>query len=123
MGVEMENEHEFTLILGGAAELNSAVMDALFEAGCDDATVSSQGGRISLDFDRSAPSMRDAVVSAIADVHKAGMKVARVDGATPDPSANENMAPFLIAVNSTLQISSVIEIDPTLRVFVAKILD
>ena len=31
-----------------------------------------------------------------------------------------NMAPFLIAVNSALQISSVIEIDPTLRVFVAK---
>ncbi len=69
-------------------------MDALFEAGCDDATVSSQGGRISLDFDRSAPSMRDAVVSAIADVHKAGMKVARVDGATPDPAQMKIWLPF-----------------------------
>ena len=34
-----------------------------------------------------------------------------------------NMAPFLIAVNSSLQRSSVIEIGPTLRVFVATILD
>ena len=62
-------------------------------------------------------------VLAIADVHKAGMKVARVDRATPDPSVNENMAPFFTAVNSTLQLSSVVDLDPTLRPFVAKILN
>jgi hypothetical protein len=123
MGAEMETEHEFTLVLDGVAELNSAVMDTLFEAGCDDATVSSQGGHISLDFDRPAPSMRDAIISAIADVQKAGMKLARVDGPSSDPSGTESMARFVGAVNSALQLSTAIEIDPTLRPLVVKLID
>ena len=39
-----ESEHDFALILGGVAELTSSVEDALFNAGCDDATLSMQYG-------------------------------------------------------------------------------
>jgi hypothetical protein len=40
----MEAEHEFTLILDGISELGPSIVDALFEAGCDDATLSSCDG-------------------------------------------------------------------------------
>lgn len=94
-GAEMETEHEFTLVLDGITDFSPSIVDALFEAGCDDATISKEGDLVLMDFDRSAPSMGDAVLSAIADVRKAGMKVARVDRTAPDPSANEQTAPFL----------------------------
>jgi hypothetical protein len=122
-GAEMENEHEFTLILDGITDFSPSIVDALFEAGCDDATISKQGDVVFMDFDRSAPSMKEAVISAIADVQKAGMKVARVDGSTPDPTINQNMAPLFAVVNGTLQISSITKQDPSLRIVVDKILD
>ena len=37
-------EHDFTLVLAGIPELTSQVGNALFEAGCDDATVSMRLG-------------------------------------------------------------------------------
>lgn len=47
-------------------------LDALFEAGCDDALVGiGQAGLLSLDFDREATDAVEAVCSAIADVRKA----------------------------------------------------
>jgi len=57
------------------------VEDALYEAGCDDATLSLRFGRVYLTFSRSADSLKDAILSAIADVHKAkiGADVLRVD--------------------------------------------
>jgi predicted DNA-binding transcriptional regulator AlpA len=49
-----------------------AYLDALFEAGCDDATVGiGQRGMIGLDFSREAPSAEDALRSAISDVFRA----------------------------------------------------
>jgi hypothetical protein len=82
----MEAEHEFTLVLDGVSDLTPGIMDALFEAGCDDATVSRQGGRVSMDFGRSGPSMKDAIISAIRDVQKAniGARVIRVEGSELD---------------------------------------
>jgi hypothetical protein len=117
----METEHEFTLILDGITDFTPSIMDALFEAGCDDATISKQGDVVLMDFDRSAPNMREAVISAIADVQKAGIKVARVDEAALDPSANQNEAPFIAAVNGVLTISSVTRLDPSISVFLEKI--
>jgi hypothetical protein len=78
----MEADHEFTLVLDGIPELTPAIFDALFEAGCDDATMSSRDGVTSLDFGRSAPSMKEAIVSAIRDVRKAniGARIIRVEG-------------------------------------------
>jgi hypothetical protein len=76
-----EHEYDFDLILTGVAELDQEQEDALFEAGCDDATIGVQSGRVSLSFSRVAPSLREAILSAIRDVRKAniGAQVLRVD--------------------------------------------
>ena len=81
-GHEMEADHEFTLVLDGISELTPEIFDALFEAGCDDATISSRDGVVSLDFGRIAATMKDAIISAIRDVQKAniGARVLRVEG-------------------------------------------
>ena len=66
--------YEFTLkfTLPEAGADPALHLDALFEAGCDDATVGvGKPGRIALAFDREAPSAREAVQSALADVQKA----------------------------------------------------
>jgi hypothetical protein len=78
----MEADHDFTLILDGIPDLSREVVDALFEAGCDDGTLSSSAGVVSMDFTRSAPSMKEAIISAIRDVRKAniGARVVRVEG-------------------------------------------
>ncbi len=74
-------EHDFTLVLSGITELTSEVQDALFEAGCDDTTPSMRCGRPFLTFTRTAPSLKDAILSAIRDVKKAniGAEVLRID--------------------------------------------
>lgn len=76
-----EREHDFALIVGGVPALTREVEDALFKAGCDDATLSIQYGLLYLEFGRSAESLQDAMLSAIQDVHKAGIgaQVLRVD--------------------------------------------
>jgi hypothetical protein len=51
-----------------------------------------------------------------------GWKVARVNGATRDPIANENLDRSLGAVNNALRVSAAIKIVPTLRPHVAKLL-
>ncbi|MEX0585018.1 MAG: hypothetical protein WD176_00135 [Pirellulales bacterium] len=74
-------EYDFTLVLSGISGLAAGVEDALFEAGCDDATVSVRSGRVYLTFSRSAASLKDAIVSAIQNVRAAnvGADVLRVD--------------------------------------------
>lgn len=71
--------HHFTLIVDGP-DLEE-VLDALFEAGCDDALVGSTDGILYLDFDREAESTESAILSAIADVESVpGVKVIRLAG-------------------------------------------
>ncbi len=76
-----ETEHDFFLVLTNDIQLTREVEDALFEAGCDDATLSRRSGRLVLTFSRTGPSLQDAIVSAIRDVRKAGIgaEVLRVD--------------------------------------------
>ncbi len=76
-----QREYDFALVLSGVRELTSEVEDALFEAGCDDATPSVQYGFLYMEFSRAAPSLKDAILSAIRDVRKAkiGADVLRVD--------------------------------------------
>lgn len=76
-----EREHDFALIVGDVPELTEEVEDALYEAGCDDATVSMQHGRLYIEFSRTASSLQDAVLSAIKQVHAAGIgaMVYRID--------------------------------------------
>lgn len=76
-----ESPHEFTLALAGLSDLTPKVADALYEAGCDDATITVRGGRMFLAFTRPAPSLKDAILSAMRDVRRArtGATVRRVD--------------------------------------------
>jgi hypothetical protein len=78
---EMKTEYDFTLALTGISELNQKIEDALYEAGCDDATLSVRSGRVFVTFSRNADSLKDAILSAIHDVRKAniGAEVLRVD--------------------------------------------
>ncbi len=75
------DEHDFTLVLSGTEALSPAQEDALFEAGCDDATISLQNGRVYLSFSREAESLSAAILPAIAQLAQAkiGMEVLRVD--------------------------------------------
>ncbi len=84
----MPAEQEFTLILDGIPELTRGDVDALHETGCNEATISRQAGRIAMDFDRTAPTLKDAILGAIRDVRSAGVgaRVVQVEGADPDSS-------------------------------------
>ena len=76
-----EREHEFALVLSGIDDFDDEMMDALFEAGCDDATPSLRFGKVHLTFSRVAKSMREAILGAIRDVLRANIEagVLRVD--------------------------------------------
>jgi hypothetical protein len=76
-----ECDHEFTLVLTGVNELTSEMIDALYEAGCDDATIAIRSGRPFITFARAASSIKQAILSAINNVEGAGIgaQVLRVD--------------------------------------------
>lgn len=72
------HEYDFTLVFDG--ELDEAAVDALFEAGCDDATVGQVDGVGYGDFTREAPSFGEALRSAIEQVESVpGLTVTRVE--------------------------------------------
>lgn len=72
-------EHIFTLVVEGDLE-DDHVLDALFEAGCDDATFGTVDGSGYADFIREAPTFEQAVHSAIRDVESApNLAVLRVE--------------------------------------------
>ena len=64
--------HCFSLIFSGPTELTQELEDPLYEAGCSDALLGIQNDEVFLDFHREAPSFRIALMSAIADVERAG---------------------------------------------------
>jgi hypothetical protein len=76
-----KRDYEFALVLAGVTVLARKVEDALYEAGCDDATIAMRSGRLFLTFSRTASSLKDAILSAIRDVRKAriGAQLLRVD--------------------------------------------
>lgn len=78
---EVRREFDFALVSGGVAELSPATADALFEAGCDDATISLRHGLLYAEFSRAGRSLKDAILSAIRDLRDAdvGADVLRVD--------------------------------------------
>jgi predicted DNA-binding transcriptional regulator AlpA len=71
--------HEFTIVASGLDPEADDFEDRFYEAGCDDATLSFQKGVTLLEFARAAPSFATALISAIADVQRAGAKVERVE--------------------------------------------
>ncbi len=87
----------FTVILGDRTEMTEDLAEALAAAGCDDGLAGSSGGVASVIFDREAESFEHAVRSAIADVQKAGCRVAWVkiepeDLAQPGPAQEPTVA-------------------------------
>ncbi len=72
-------EHQFTLVIAGDVNRQAAI-DALFEAGCDDATFGTVDHVSYGDFFREAPSLAEAVRSAIEQVEGVpGLRVLRVE--------------------------------------------
>ena len=71
--------YSFTLLLRGANPLDH--LDALYDAGCDDAIFGERDGVWFAEFDRERESLVDAVSSAINDVESAvpALQVARVE--------------------------------------------
>ena len=72
-------KHEFTITLAGVSSITDELEDSLFEAGCDDSTISGGGGVVRLDFNRKAKTFEQAVESAKADIKKAGYESACVE--------------------------------------------
>jgi len=72
--------YTFTLIVDGPDVTEERVIDALFAAGCGDALFGRRDLVQFADFDREAPDLAAAVVSAIDQVESvAGMRVVRVE--------------------------------------------
>jgi hypothetical protein len=70
--------HSFAVYVSGI-DLAGQYEDALYENGCDDATMVVRDGALHLDFERSAESFNDAVNSARRDIERAGGRVIKVE--------------------------------------------
>jgi hypothetical protein len=78
----MRNDFEFSLIVPGGPMDDDQILDAadsLGEAGCTDASVRGHSEGMELLFERTGDSLQAAIASAISDVERAGLSVARVE--------------------------------------------
>lgn len=71
--------YEFDVILRDLHEVTDEQSDALFEAGCDDATPVSCNGVAWIHFDREADSLEEAIRTAISQVQKSGLWIRKVE--------------------------------------------
>lgn len=71
-------KYEFTLILV-QPDLTDEEADKLYDAGCDDASILTRDGVTRLQFDRQASSLDEALATAIQNVERAGLAVARIE--------------------------------------------
>ncbi|MBL4885221.1 MAG: hypothetical protein JKY95_11885 [Planctomycetaceae bacterium] len=62
--------HRFIIYFSGCNELSSELANAVYEAGCDDGSLSLSEFRFRVCFDREAESFADAVFSAFRDLKK-----------------------------------------------------
>ena len=80
--------HHFVLVTEGCDLLDDANLEALYEAGCTDASI----GRRTVEFDRESPTRWDAIQQAIRDVSTvSGLRVVDVrdsmDAVPTEPTA------------------------------------
>jgi hypothetical protein len=68
--------HAFTIVLDRLPA--DAELDALFSAGCDDAMFGTEGNLPIVEFDREAPSLAEAIVSAVRSLEAAALSPVRV---------------------------------------------
>ncbi len=76
-----------------------------YEAGRDDALFGRQNGRTTLDFCRQATNRAAAILAAIRDARRAGVKVLSVEDSIPPDRGTA-------AVNSALILASMLDLDP-----------
>ena len=83
------NKYDLSLVVSNRVDLTESVADALYAAGCDDATPGMCEGILTVDFHREAASLEEAIHTAIANVRSAGLEVDRVeiDATTVGPAA------------------------------------
>lgn len=86
------NEHLFTLILSGVSKITPELADALYEATGGDIELNMRNGVAYVEFDRTSPSLHDAVTSAISQVEGAGVgvRVVRVESQAANTIAKIN---------------------------------
>ena len=76
------NFHEFTLKIRGKTERSGTEhADAIYVAGCDDATVFTTEDQVLVKFTRDAASLDGAIVSAVEQLTGAGYVIVRVEKA------------------------------------------
>ncbi|HET6246768.1 MAG TPA: hypothetical protein VFE47_03640 [Tepidisphaeraceae bacterium] len=71
--------YEFNVMLKDATEVTDDQADVLFATGCDDGTPASSNGMAWVHFDRQAPSLEDAIRSAVGQIQAAGFGIAKVE--------------------------------------------
>jgi hypothetical protein len=73
--------HKFTLMLAGVAEITSELADTLYQATQGDIEFSISEGIAFPEFERVAPTLQEAITSAIREVETAdaGVRVVRVE--------------------------------------------
>jgi hypothetical protein len=84
--------NRFSLILAGVSGITPKLADALFEATGGDVEFEMRDGVASLDFDRPAAALRQAITSAIQQVEGAGVgvRVVRVESEVANTIAKIN---------------------------------
>lgn len=70
---------EFAIIASGQDIEDDGFLDALWAAGCDDATISLQKGALIAEFNREAISFSSAIASACQQLEMAGATVTRIE--------------------------------------------
>ena len=84
--------HTFTLILSGVAEITPELADALYEATQGDVELNLRDGVAFLELERTAPTLREAVATAIREVERArvGVRIVRVESEAANVIAKIN---------------------------------
>jgi len=86
------NNHRFTLILSGVSEITPELADKLYTATNGDIELNMCDAVASLDFDRAANTLLEAINTAIAQVEGTGLglRVVRVESDTANTIAKVN---------------------------------
>ena len=71
--------YEFDIMLMGISEVTDEQADILFAAGCDDGTPASSNGMAWIHFDREAPSLEEAIQSAVRQIRSAGFTASKAE--------------------------------------------
>jgi hypothetical protein len=84
--------HAFTLILSGVAEITPELADALFAATQGDIELNLREGVAFAEFERTAATLREAILAAIREVEEAevGVRVVRVESEAANAVAKIN---------------------------------